>query len=456
MDIEQTLKFSHVTIEQAEDGIVWIDIATEKIIRSNPAARRLLGYAEDEMRQMKVSDFDLEQSPKSIWPKHRQKGEYLSYTFESLFKRKDGTTFPSEITSNLIMFEKREYSCSVFRDISERKRAEAELEALKNRLQAENVYLQEEISHNFDEIIGHGPAIKKVLRQIEQVAPTDANVLILGETGTGKELVARAVHKLSSRSERPLVKVNCAALPASLIESELFGHERGAFTGALMRKIGRFELADQGTIFLDEIGDLPLDLQAKLLRVLQEGEFERLGSSQTRRVDVRLIAATNRRLDRLVIDKNFREDLYYRLNVFPVTCPPLKERSVDVPYLVWHFVNKANAKLGKNISRIPQSVMNILTAYHWPGNVRELENIIERGVIISAGESLQLGDWFHREAAEMTAALTLEEIERRHISAVLESTSWRVSGEKGAAKILGLKPTTLEARMKKLGLQRPR
>jgi PAS domain S-box-containing protein len=351
------------------------------------------------------------------------------------------------------------------RDITDIKRTEsalhqalAELEQLKNRLEDENVYLQEEIrlEHNFGDIIGRSNVLKKVLGQVEQVASTDATVLILGETGTGKELIVRAVHELSHRKSRPLVKVNCAALPANLIESELFGHEKGAFTGAQARKIGRFELADRGTIFLDEIGDLPLELQAKLLRILQEGEFERLGNPKTITVDVRVLAATNRDLGKIIQKGDFREDLFYRLNVYPVTCPPLRDRREDVPILVKHFVDRYSLKIGKKIDTIPKKVMKALQSYHWPGNVRELENIIERALVISRGNKLDIGDWLSRDEMDVHKSKipTLTELESDHILKVLDLTSWRVSGSGGAAEKLGLKPTTLEARMKKLGIRR--
>jgi len=333
-----------------------------------------------------------------------------------------------------------------------------EIESLKNQLQAENKYLQEEIrlNHNFNEIISKSRKFHKVLQQIEQVASTDATVLILGESGTGKELIARAIHNISLRSRKPLVKVNCAALPANLIESELFGHEKGAFTGALERRIGRFELADGGTIFLDEIGELPTELQAKLLRVLQEGEFERLGSPRTIKVDVRVIAATNRHLEQAIEKKEFREDLYYRLNVFPVLCPPLRERKEDIPLLVKHFCQKHEGKIGKKITHIPAKVMTALEAYDWPGNIRELENIIERAVILSRKDSLEYGEWIPSQKPPVRpgAIRKLEEVEKAHIVEALKKTGWRISGEKGAARLLGLNPTTLEARMKKWGIKR--
>ncbi len=335
-----------------------------------------------------------------------------------------------------------------------------EVARLKAQLEQENIYLQEEIktSHNFGEIIGESRGMKKVFRDVETVAPTEANVLLTGETGTGKELIARAVHDLSRRKGKPLVKVNCAALPSGLVESELFGHEKGSFTGALARKIGRFELADRGTLFLDEIGDLPLDLQAKLLRVLQEGEFERVGGTKTFTVDVRLIAATNRDLKQEVEDERFRADLYYRLNVFPIKLPPLRDREGDVPLLARYFARKYSRKLGRDVQSIPKKVMNALARYPWAGNVRELENVIERGIILSAGDELVLGDWLPKpsEAPAPSRIPTLDELQRKHILEVLDLVGWKVSGAQGAAEILGLKPTTLDARMKRLGIRRPR
>ena len=335
-----------------------------------------------------------------------------------------------------------------------------EVEALKDRLQDENRYLQEEIKrdHSVEAIIGGSPALSKVLREVAQVAATDATVLMLGETGTGKELFARAVHDRSTRRDRPLVKVSCAALPEHLIESELFGHEKGAFTGATARRNGRFELADKGTIFLDEIGDLPLALQAKLLRVLQEGEFERLGSSRTQKVDVRVIAATNRDLAKGIEKGTFREDLYYRLNVFPITLPPLRDRVGDVPLLAQSFVETFSAKLGRPIDTIPAEVMDALERYAWPGNIRELQNIIERAVILSDGATLRLDDTLetaHRPVESTGRATTLEDAERDHILKALEATNWKVRGTHGTAELLDINPSTLRSRMQKLGIERP-
>ena len=333
-----------------------------------------------------------------------------------------------------------------------------EIAALKARLEQENVYLQEEVRAEaaFGDVIGESPAVLDVLASVRKVAKTDSTVLVMGETGTGKELIVRAIHDLSRRKDKLLVKVNCAALPAGVIESELFGHEKGAFTGALMRKVGRFELANHGTLFLDEVGDLPLELQAKLLRVLQEGEFERVGGTQTLKVDVRLIAATNRDLERAVSEDRFRADLYYRLNVFPIVVPPLRKRLQDVPRLARHFAMLYGSKMGKNVGTLGADVLDRLNAYSWPGNVRELQNVIERAVILSPSGRFEIGDFVTAPAGgrPKQPAQSLEDIERQHIVSVLEETGWRVSGERGAATILGLKRTTLEARMKKLGISR--
>ncbi len=335
-----------------------------------------------------------------------------------------------------------------------------EVAQLKTRLEAENLYLREEIKldHHFDDIIGKSQAMKAVLRNVEQVAPTDATVLILGETGTGKELIARAIHDLSPRSARPLVRVNCGAIPANLVESELFGHEKGAFTGALAKRIGRFELADGGTIFLDEVGELPLDAQVKLLRVLQEREFERIGSGRSTRVDIRVIAATNRDLNAAVKTGSFRADLLYRLNVFPIDLPPLRTRVSDIPLFVHSFVGRFSKKLGKQLDQIPQQSMDRLMHYAWPGNVRELENVIERAAILSPGPVLQVDEVLFQSdrAAPSDTSHTLEEVERNHITLVLQEVDWVVEGKQGASTRLGLHPNTLRSRMQKLGIKKPR
>jgi len=350
-------------------------------------------------------------------------------------------------------------------DITESKQADLDLKAalseikeLKEKLEAERAYLQEEIKleYNYENIIGQSDEIHYVLYKVEQIAASATTVLVLGETGTGKELVARAIHSLSLRKDRALIKINCAALPANLIESELFGHEKGAFTGAHARQLGRFEVANGATLFLDEIGELPLELQPKLLRVIQDGEFERLGSAQTIKVDVRVIAATNRHLEVEVRKGRFREDLWYRLNVFPITVPPLRERREDISLLVDYFVDKISKRLGKSIESIPTTVMKELQNYHWPGNVRELENVLERAVINSSGPKLHLMDELKKPHTNSTAASkTLDEIERDYIVQVLEQTHWKVSGKNGAAGILGLDRSTLRARMRKLGIIKP-
>jgi formate hydrogenlyase transcriptional activator len=315
---------------------------------------------------------------------------------------------------------------------------------------------QDREPRRFEQIIGSSPALEAVLEQVEQVAPTDSTVLIQGETGTGKELIARALHSLSVRFGRPFIKLNCAAIPFDLLESELFGHEKGAFTGAIAQKIGRFELAHKGTLFLDEVGDIPLPLQPKLLRVLQEQEFERLGSGRTHQVDVRLVAATHRNLVEMVKRNEFRSDLYYRLNVFPIPLPPLRERREDIPALVEHFVEIYSRRMGKQIDQVSPETMSELTSYPWPGNIRELQNFIERSVIVTSGNILQPPLASLRTSAEMgfVGAITLEEAERDHIIKILEQTRWVVSGPNGAAARLGIKRSTLYFRMQKLGISR--
>jgi formate hydrogenlyase transcriptional activator len=341
------------------------------------------------------------------------------------------------------------------------RQALAEVERLKDRLQAENVYLREEITtvHHCGEIIGRSRALQEVLRRVEQVAPTDATVLIQGETGTGKELIARAIHQRSRYRERPLVKVNCAALPAGLIESELFGHEKGAFTGAFARKIGRFELADGGSIFLDEIGELPLELQTKLLRVLQEGEFERVGSVHTLKVHVRVIAATNRDLAAAVKSGTFRADLFYRLNVFPLILPSLRERKDDIQLLVQCLLERLAKKLGKPLQALSNESLARVMRYPWPGNVRELQNVIERAAILARSSVVEIDEALDQrltESGQPAPIMTLQEVERAHILRILEEAFWVIDGPRGAARLLGLHPNTLRSRLQKLGIKNPR
>jgi PAS domain S-box-containing protein len=429
-----------------------------KFIRANKTAMKTLGITPDQMNNLYGTSFI---------PDTPEAQRRLKEALDSIGKGVD--------TSGIVLELRRKdngkplwikwwsrpdpggtYTRTMFVDITEQVLMEQE----KARLEAQNVYLQEEIkgSHDFEELIGSSTSLKKILKNVERVAPTDSTVLITGETGTGKELIARAIHNLSPRKDKPLVKVNCAAIPFGLIESELFGHEKGAFTGALTKKMGRFEVADKGTIFLDEIGELPLDLQPKLLRVLQEGEFERVGGTQTFKVNVRVIAATNRNLEQLSNSGQYRLDLFYRLNVFPVHLPALREREGDIPLLAQYFVQKHAANFVKKINRIPERMMTAFQRYSWPGNIRELEHVIERAAILSEGPELEPIDWLSPATGKISKngnTLTLEEIERQHIRDVLGQTNWRVSGDKGAAAILGLKPTTLEARMKKLGISRP-
>ncbi len=364
--------------------------------------------------------------------------------------------FPVEATFSRFTVSGEPLYTIILRDVNEKTKSEARI----SRLEQETSYLREEIDSErpFGDFVGNSAAILSVFKAAETVAGTESTVLITGETGTGKELVARAIHSASTRSEKPLVKVNCAALPHGLIESELFGHEKGAFTGATMRRLGRFELADAGTIFLDEIGDMPVDVQVKLLRVLQEGEFERVGGTRTMKVNVRVVAATNRNLKQAVEDGNFRADLFYRLDVFPIHVPALRERPEDIPLLVRYFVAKFAARSGKTVETIPNSAMNYLLAYEWPGNVRELENLVERAVILTRGTELEFGDWLQQSVAGPDAGqdLALDDVQKNHILRVLKLAGGKVSGKGGAAELLGLKPTTLESRIKKLGIQRTR
>jgi PAS domain S-box-containing protein len=381
--------------------------------------------------------------------------------------RSDGHELPVEIA--LGPTEGGDSTVAIVRDISEAvltrldlERALAEVEELKGRLEAEAAYLREEVAseHVFAEMVGKSAAMAATFHKVEQAAKTDATVLLIGETGTGKELLARALHARSNRNDRPLIKIDCATLPAGLVESELFGHEKGAFTGAHEAKVGRFELATGGTVFLDEIGELPLDLQVKLLRVLQESEFQRLGSNAVQKVDVRVIAATNRDLRTEMSEGRFRSDLYYRLSVFPIECPPLRERRDDIPLLASFFLSRCRDTIGKRIDFIETASMDALVAYDWPGNVRELQNVIERAVILCSGDTLTveevLGDFgVSRRADERSLKHDLETVERSNILRALEESGWKVKGAGNAASRLGLKPSTLRSRMKKLGIAKP-
>ncbi len=472
-NIDQIKTRYELILNSAGEGIYGLD-TNGNVTFVNPAAVQMTGWSVEETlgeaghAQHHHTKADGSPYPHQECPIYAalKDGEVHHQVCNEVFWRKDGTSFPVYYSSTPIIDEGDIVGAVVvFQDVTDIKESEAklkqalhEINQLKERIQAENTYLQEEIKHNsnFEEILGQSPKLQKVFHQVEQVAPTDTTVLLLGETGTGKELFARSIHNLSHRKERPLVKVNCTALPVNLIESELFGHEKGSFTGATTRRIGRFELADGGTIFLDEIGELSLDLQVKLLRIVQEGEFERLGGSTTLFVNVRVIAATHRDLKMMVKSGDFREDLFYRLNVFPMTLPPLRERGKDISIIVQAFVDKFAKKMGKQLDSIPQKVMDKLSDYAWPGNVRELENVIERAVILSNNGVLMLHD---RLANTNPKAVdenlkSHADMEKEHITRVLVHTDWRVSGEQGAATILEMHPNTLRSRMSKLGIKR--
>lgn len=474
--LDQIKKRYELILNSAGEGIYGLD-ANGIITFVNPAAVAMTGWSVEESigeaghTQHHHSREDGTSYPHQDCPIYAalKDGEIHHQVRDEVFWRKDGTHFPVYYTSTPIIDEgKIAGAVVVFQDVTEVKHSETklrnaleEISELKERIQAENTYLQEEIKHssNFEEILGQSSKLKKSFRQVEQVAQTDTTVLLLGETGTGKELFARSIHNLSVRKKRALVKVNCTALPINLIESELFGHEKGSFTGAVSRRIGRFELADGGTIFLDEIGELSLDLQVKLLRVIQEGEFERLGGSSTIFVDVRIIAATHRDLKQMVSKGEFREDLFYRLNVFPLALPPLRERGGDIAIIVQAFVDKFAKKMSKQIDKIPQKIMDEFSQYSWPGNVRELENIIERAVILSNSNVLQLHDKLlgvkSTKSTDHDATLKpLSDMEKAYIIKVLEHTDWRISGEEGASTILQMHPNTLRSRMSKLGIKR--
>jgi len=444
--------------EFSPDAVVVLD-QTGSIVRANAQTEQMFGYARQEMIGQSV-EILMPERFRSIHPQHR--ADYnvqphrrpMGAGLDLFGKRKDGSEFPVDIMLGPVETENGPLVLSIIRDLSQKKEAE---EALR-RSEEEKRYLEEELitTHHFEEIIGKSSGLRRVLKHVETVAPTDATVLILGETGTGKELIARAIHNLSPRRDRAFVKLNCSAIPAGLLESELFGHEKGAFTGAIAQKIGRLELAHLGTLFLDEIGDLPLELQPKILRALQEKEFERLGSTRTIPVNVRLVAATNRDLGKMVEQREFRSDLYYRLRVFPVEVPPLRERLEDIPLLVKYFVNQHARRMNRNIQTIPPETMQALTHWRWPGNVRELENFMERAVILSPGPVLRapLAELALSPEPDNGPTANLHDAERNHILRVLREAKGMISGRGGAAERLGLKRTTLNSKLKKLGIKR--
>jgi formate hydrogenlyase transcriptional activator len=485
---EEALKISETRyrrlFETAQDGILILDPETGQISDVNPFLVEMLGYSHEEFLGKKlweIGPFKNIEASKATFLELQRKG-YVRYEDLPL-ETKDGRPIAVEFVSNVYLVNRHKVIQCNIRDITERKLiAEAlqkahneleqrveertvelrtalfEIQTMKDQLETENIYFRHEnkMKHRFEHILGQSDGLKYVLYRAEQVASANTTVLILGETGTGKELIAVAIHDMSPRKERPLITVNCAALPGNLIESELFGREKGAFTGADTRQVGRFEVAHGSTLCLDEIGELPLEVQAKLLRVIQHNEFERLGSSHTVKVDVRIVATTNRNLEEEVRKGRFRQDLYYRLNVFPITVPPLRQRKEDIPLMVRAFIERYSRKLGKQITSIQEETMKALQDYPWPGNVRELESVIERAVILCPGPVLQLVDKLEISFLPLSSTMrTLEETERNQILKILSETRWRIEGKDGAASILDLHPSTLRARMNKLGILRP-
>lgn len=490
-DMSRLQDFNELLLNAVGDGIYGFD-CDGCVTFSNPAAKRLTGWKEEDLRGQNSHDLMHHSHPdgshyhKEDCPIYAaaRTGEVTKVTDE-VFWRKDGSSFPVEYVSTPLI-EKDESgddkivgAVVVFRDITERVIAQQELDQahqhvllLQEKLKAENLYLQQEIksAHNFSEIIGNHKCLIKALVEVEQVAPTDATVLIKGESGTGKELIAHAIHDRSPRQGRPMIKVNCAAIPENLVESELFGHEKGAFTGAVKTRQGRFELANGGTLFLDEVAELPLETQTKLLRVLQEKEFERVGGSEVIKADVRIIAASHRDLQQLVDEGKFRIDLYYRLNVFPLFLPPLRDRSEDIPLLVDKFVSRANERFARNLEGVSESSMERLVKYAWPGNIRELQNVIDRAVILSKGRLLEVPPGLLPENVHFEVTLRdgeggsaqvvreedlrpLQEVETEHIERVVRACNGKISGDNGAAMKLAMHPNTLRSRMAKLGIK---
>ncbi len=453
------------TILEGMPGLAYVFDENSRMVMWNRNVEIVLGYTKEELLNIAAGDLvweaDRERMAKIIAQIFTEKNDHtIDYTLIT----KSGKKLPYIGSGSYAEVNGKRYLIGMAINISKLKNTEeklentvAELRYLREQLKAENVYLRKEVNrdHDFENIIGESEPLMHSLFRVEQVAKMDTTVLLEGETGTGKELFARAIHNRSNRKNRPFVKVNCAALPDTLIESELFGHEKGAFTGAIQKQIGRFELANGGTIFLDEIGEIPIGLQSKLLRILQEGEFERIGNPKTTKVDVRIIAATNRNLEKQIKKKLFRKDLYYRLNVYPITIAPLRERISDIPLLTRHFVGIFNRKMNKNIKRISKRTIQQLQNYSWPGNIRELENIVERAVIISPSTSLIIEQLQKPDFDEEDKLMPLAEYERRYIIKVLEKTYWRVDGPEGAARILDMHPETLRSRMRKLEIKRP-
>lgn len=475
-DTDQTLALAEFTIQHSGDAIIFHD-SQGVILNANNAACRLLDYSEQELIGLTIQDINPD-SNQETWQTFWKKLKHAkTLTFEARHCTKGGTVIPTDITVNYLEFDAREYAVGFLRDITSRKKIEEEKAAafeeinrLRKQLELENEYLHEEVRElqPFGNIIGKSLPLQHILKQIEMVAPTDATVLITGESGTGKELVVHEIHKRSSRASRPLIRVNCASIPRELYESEFFGHVKGAFTGAVKDRVGRFELANGGMLFLDEVGEIPLDLQSKLLRVLQEGTFERVGDEKTIRSDVRVIGATNRHLKHEVDSGKFREDLYYRLNVFPIVMPPLRERKEDIPALAGHFLKLAQKKFNRTGIELTRANIIALENYAWPGNIRELQNVIERAVIIAPTNRLVFdlpktpkSRSIVPQSPTVRASgpvLTFDEIkqfERQNILHALSSANWKIFGKNGAAELLGIPPTTLTTRIQRMGLKKP-
>ena len=474
-DKKRTLELAEFTIEHSGDAIIFHD-CHGVILKANPSACRLFEYAEKDFIGLTIQDIN-PNSNKMTWKKFwkdLKKNKIIS--FEAQHRSKDGKAIPLDVTINYLEFGDQEYAVGFSRDITCRKKIEEdraksyeEICRLRGQLELEKEYLYEEVMElqAFGNIIGKSFSLQTILKQIEMVAPTDANVLITGESGTGKELIAHEIQKRSPRSNRPLIRVNCASIPRELYESEFFGHVKGSFTGAIRDRVGRFELANGGTLFLDEVGEIPLDLQSKLLRVLQEGTFERVGDEKTLKSNARVIAATNRNLKKEVENGNFREDLFYRLNVFPLEVPPLRERRDDIPLLAGHFLKLAQEKFNRKGIKFSKANSITLENYDWPGNIRELQNVIERAVIISQFNSLVLDlpkgprnrkistqNQFAKTSDKVLTFDEIKQLERENILKALKNTKWKIFGADGAAESLGIPPTTLTTRIKRLGLKK--
>ena len=475
-DKDQTLALAEFTIQRCGDAIIFHD-CQGVILNANRAACRHLDYSEQELIGLTIQDINPDSTQETWQTFWRQLKQAKTLSFEARHRSRSGTIIPIDVTVNYLEFDKQEYAVGFIRDITGRKKIEdekaaafEEINRLRKQLELENEYLHEEVRElqTFGNVIGKSLSLQHILKQIEMVAPTDANVLITGESGTGKELIVHEIHKRSPRAARPLIRVNCASIPRELYESEFFGHVKGAFTGAVKDRVGRFALANGGTLFLDEVGEIPLDLQSKLLRVLQEGTFERVGDEKTIQSDVRVIGATNRHLKNEVETGKFREDLFYRLNVFPIVMPPLRERKEDIPALAAHFLKLAQEKFNRTGIKLSKANLIMLQNYAWPGNVRELQNVIERAVIIAPANRLVLDlpknqkiepllshNPFSHAAGPVLTFDDVKQFERQNILNALNNANWKIFGKNGAAELLGIPPTTLTTRIQRMGLKKP-